>query len=165
MEIKISKKNAIVAGISFGIGGIAGAVADMVYQKHHTPEDIIKEMKQSKEDLIQEQKYLDMKIRQNRDAVSEVAAERRKLENTKDKYQNEIKPEIEAKLRKELQDFIANAEKVYNKAEKLKAEAEHDKEIANLKLDLAKTLNESVTHTEKETKIIVKSADDEEGDI
>ena len=164
MEIKINKKNAIVAGVYFGIGGLAGAVADMIYQKHHTPEDIIKEMKQSKDDLVQEQKYLDMKIRQNRDAVSEVAAERRKLEGRKQEYQNEVKPEIEARLRKELQDYISNADKVYTKAEKLKADAEHEREIADLKLDLAKTLNESVTHTEKETKIIVKSGEEVEED-
>ena len=162
MEIKKETMTTIL--VSMGIGTVLGVIADRYWQFKHTPEETLKKLAMAKDELIREQKELDRKIHQSWDASAEVAAERRKLEGRKQEYQNEVKPEIEARLRKELQDYISNADKVYTKAEKLKADAEHEREIADLKLDLAKTLNESVTHTEKETKIIVKSGEEVEED-
>ena len=164
MEIKVNESNVVVALVSFCIGGAVGVLVNRDYNKKHTPEETIKKLQEAKDDLRREQSQMDFKIRQNYDAVAEVAAERRKLEGRKKEYQNEITPEIEAKLRKELQDYISNADKVYAAAKNEKAQAAHEREIAELKLDLAKTLNESVTHTEKETKIIVKTPDEIEED-
>lgn len=166
MEIKTTSENMIMLACTFfGVGAVTGLFGHKYYALKHTPEETIKELKDSREALRREQDFLDSKIRQNRDEAAQVRAEQRKLQSMKTDYQNEIKPEIEAKLRKELQTYISEAEKKYEQAKSELQKAKHEREIADLKLDLAKTLNESVTHTEKETKIIVKSLDEIEEEL
>lgn len=153
MEIKISK-NVMVAIISaFSAGSLAGAIGHHFYTLAHTPEDKMQELKDAKS-------ALDLARKQSVQEAYNASAELNRLRATKREYQNEIRPEIEAKVRKELQNYISQADVSYEKAKELQKEAQKDREIADLKLELAKTLSESVTHTEKETKIIVKSADE-----
>ena len=161
MEIKFTKEQIITVLTSLGIGSAIGAGLEKLYSIKHTSEDTIRELKESRDALRREQDFLDSKIRQNRDEAASVRAEQYKLSSMKREYQNEIKPEIEAKIRKELQTYISDAEKKYGQAKEELQKAKHEREIADLKLELAKTLNESVTHTEKETKIIVKSSEEE----
>ncbi len=158
MELKITKNLLFTVLASFAVGMSAGAIGNHLYSVSHTPEDKLQELRDAKS-------ALEFTRNQSAQEALNASNELRKLKATKYEYQNEIRPELEAKIRKELQTYISQAEVSYKKAEELKKEAEVAREIASLKLELAKTLNESVTHTEKETKIIVKAVDDAEAEL
>ena len=155
MEFKISKGQIMLLLSVFSAGALTGGLGHYIYALKHTPEDKIQEMKDLKS-------ALELAKKESTQAAYNAMSELNRLRSTKKEYQEEIKPAIEAKIRKELQTYISQAETSYKKAEELRREAKQIQEMSELKLELAKTLNQSVTHTEKETKIIVKSKDDEE---
>lgn len=146
MEIRITKKQLIT-----GLAVFAAGVGIGVIGYHIFANDKVHEFRNAKSAFEL--------------AKQESTIELNKLKATKREYQDEIKPEIEARIRKELQTYISQAETSYLKAKELQKEAQRDREMADLKLELAKTLSESVTHTEKETKIIVKAVDDAEAEL
>lgn len=155
MEFKITGKQVALLLSVFSAGTGAGVLGHYIYTVKHTPEDKIRELRDLKS-------AIDFAKKESAQEAYNASAELNRLRATKREYQDEIRPQIEAKVRKELQTYISQAEVSYNKAKELQKEAQKDREIAELKLDLAKTLNKSVTHTEKETKIIVKEKDDDD---
>ena len=176
MEFKITKEQIIIALSFFGLGSGAGALLQKKYDDYNTPEEKIIRMKEEEERLRMRKLDSEEAAEKARKANAEaegaralVKEERHKLQQTKLAYQNEITPAIEAKIRKELQEYISQADGVYAKAkeersktEQLRKEIEHEKELANLKLELAKTLKENLTTTEREVKVIYKNSNDDE---
>ena len=169
MEFNITKQMVVTALSFLGLGSLIGALSQKAYDNYNTPEEKVLRMKEEEEVLRLKKIDVEEAVKRSREAAAEargeqslVKEERRKLELTKLAYQKEITPNIEAKIRKELQEYISKADSTYEKAKQLRKEVEHEKELANLKLELAKTLKENLTTTEKEVKIIYKNADDEE---
>jgi len=178
MEFKITKEQVIIALSFFGLGSGAGALLQKKYDDYNTPEEKIIRMKEEEERLRMRKLDSEEAAAKAQKANAEaegtralVREERYKIQQTKLAYQNEITPAIEAKIRKELQEYISKADGVYAKAkeersktEQLRKEIEHEKELANLKLELAKTLKENLTTTEREVKVIYKNSNNEEKD-
>lgn len=154
MEIKITYEQAIIAASSLFVGSLIGALCQHSYHKKHTPESKIKELNNAREAYERSKREAEKEAYDARRAYSELAGRKKA-------YQDEIRPAIESKIREELQTYIAQAEKTYMQAKKEREDAKHDKEIANLKLELAKTLSENTKETVKE-KIIIKASDDKE---
>lgn len=80
--------------------------------------------------------------KQNKASKSELAKQQREasealndLRKEKQKYQDEIRPEIEARVRKELENYISRADETYEKAK-------HENEMAKLRLELVREKSE-----------------------
>ncbi len=61
-----------------------------------------------------------------------------RLRNTKKQYQDEIRPEIEKAVRKELETYISSADTKYEAAQKTLKEAKRENELTQLRLELMK---------------------------
>lgn len=116
----------LTTGMVAAVGGafVAGYFVSNYNNLKNTPEAVIAKMEAVKMEAKAEQEMAAKAKREAEDAVSV-------LRNTKAKYQAEIRPEIEEKVRRELEGYIAEADAKYDKAKK-----EH--ELATLKLELAR---------------------------
>lgn len=114
--------NAIIGAV---VGGVVGGVAVKVYDKHHTPEKTIEKL----ETKTEEYKAAKAEAQAKEASASQELAT---LRRTKYEYQAEIRPEIENKVRAELNEYITKADDVY-------ARAKHDREMADVKLELIKS--------------------------
>ena len=120
-----------ILGIVTGVAGAAGGLVTGIFiNKYHnlknTPEAVTVRLEAAKADA----KTAEANAKQ---AKSEAEASLAKLRATKREYQQEVHDEIEAKVRKELNDYIENAAATYAKATK-------EKEIAQARLELAKRI-------------------------
>lgn len=154
MEFKITNEQAKIAAASSLVGAAIGAVTHHVYSVTHTPESKIQALNQAKYEYENTKRESEAKAEEARSAY-------RRLSERKREYQDEIRPNIEAKVREELHAYISKADHTYEKAKEERRAAEHDKEIASLKLELAKTLSQNTKERVTE-KIIIKNKDDEE---
>lgn len=120
-----------IGGASYVIGRSNGYKASDEWHKKNTPEAQLKALEQAKV----EKESAAAIARQER-SKSEAAYER--LKATKQAYQDEIRPELESKVRQELQDYISNADAKYAAAEKTLKEAKRENELTQLRLELMK---------------------------
>lgn len=123
MTFKVNvNMNAIIGAV---VGGAIGGVAVKVYDKLHTPEKTIEKLE------TKTAEYKTAKVEAQAKQAS-ASRELERLRNTKKEYQAEIRPEIEKKVRDELNEYIVKADDVY-------AKARHDREMADVKLELIKS--------------------------
>ena len=120
-----------IGSASYVIGRSNGYKASDKWHRENTPEAQLKALEQAK---VEKENAAAM-ARQER-SRSEAAYER--LRATKQAYQDEIRPEIESKVRQELQDYISNADVKYTAAEKTLKEAKRENELTQLRLELMK---------------------------
>lgn len=120
-------KNVLLFVAVFGTGALAGIGYQSYKQLKNTPEATLTKLEIAK----QEAKAA---TEESKKAKKEASEEYAKLRNTKKQYQDEIRPDIEAKIRKDLEDYISKADETYEKAKK-------ENELASLKLDMAKKIS------------------------
>lgn len=154
MEFKITGDQVVTVAASATVGTVIGALCHHAYTVVHTPESKIQALNEARTRYEAEKNESEAKAYEARKAYEDLASRKRA-------YQDEIRPAIESKIREELQTYIAQADKTYAKAQETLKTSEHNREIANLKLELAKTLSENTKETVKE-KIIIKNRDDED---
>lgn len=106
-----------------------GAVMQKYRDTINTPESVINKLNAAKESANTAKAELAEQTRKNQDAYAA-------LVSTKKQYQDEIRPKIEAKVRKELNDYILKADEKYEKAKK-------ENELASLKMQLCNRDRES----------------------
>lgn len=123
------EKNTVI-GIIGAIGTIGGTAAGIFIEKYHnlknTPEAVTVRLETAKAEAKKAE--ADAKV-----AKTEADASLATLRATKREYQAEVHDEIEAKVRKELSDYIEKADSTY-------AEAKREKEVAQARLELAKRI-------------------------
>lgn len=110
-----------IAGMA--LSALAGGTYISYKNLKNTPEDVIRRMNEATEEAKKAKKEAD-------GARALAAATKIALENKKKEYQDEIRPDIEKAIRAELNNYIERADVVYEKAK-------HEKELAELKLELA----------------------------
>lgn len=108
-----------------------GYKASDEWHKVNTPEVQIKALEKAKMENEQAAKTATEAKLANINAYGHLKA-------TKKQYQDEIRPEIEAEIRKELKDYISKADEEYENAKKILKEAEHENELTELRLELMK---------------------------
>lgn len=105
--------------------GFAGGV---FFEKYHnlknTPEATITKLENAKEESKKAKKEYDAAYKANQEVLT-------KIQNTKDQYKAEVRADVEAKVRKELENYISKADETYEKAKK-------ENELASVKLELSK---------------------------
>lgn len=125
METKTLSDQPIMLALSyFVLGTVTGVVAHKCYTLKHTPEETIKKLEAATAEKKAAEKSYNEKYGQYRELYD-------KLVSTKKAYQDEIRPELESKIRKEFEDYISKADETYEKAK-------HENELASLKLELIK---------------------------
>lgn len=129
-EVLFATGAIVLAGGAFAGGYFASNYSHL----KNTPESVIAKMEAAKEQAKAEQAIA---------AKDRVAAEvaLNALKNTKRQYQDEIRPGIEAKVRKELQTYISEADKKYE-------DAKRQRELADLKLELVKAKEKNTNTSE-----------------
>lgn len=145
--------------VGFFIAGAAsGSYAQHKYDESQTPEEVKNSINEAKKDY---EAYCNSKTKYIAEQELRLAKEKTELHNlileknrvldnivkTKESYQNEIRPELEKKIRKELEQYISKADKTYADAEKklsdinLKMERlDHKEELIDLKLKYIEAL-------------------------
>lgn len=124
MEIRITKEQILTIACAFGVGTATGVFAHKYHVMKNTPEETIRKLEAATAEKKAAEKSYSEKY-------SEYSAAYSKLVSIKKEYQDEIRPELEAKIRKEFQDYIGKADETY-------AKAKHENELASLKLELIK---------------------------
>ena len=113
----------------FAAGAIAiGFTCGVIFEKYHnlknTPEATITKLQNAKEESKKAKKEYDAAYKANQEVLT-------KIQNTKDQYKAEVRADVEAKVRKELENYISKADETYEKAKK-------ENELASVKLELSK---------------------------
>lgn len=121
------------AGFSYlagkAIGNKEGYDKADFWWKTNTPEEQLKALEEAKCAKEEAASIAREAERKNQDAYARLVA-------TKKEYQDEIRPEIEASLRKELATYISEADSKYAKAEESLQEAKRENEMSRLRLEL-----------------------------
>lgn len=124
MTLELTKGNVIVSASSMAIGLVAGICIDKFHQMRNTPEEVTRNLNEATMQNKASKKELEKQTSENRKILNDIR-------NTKKAYQDEIRPEIEAKVRKELENYISKADATYEKAKR-------ENDMAFLRLELAK---------------------------
>lgn len=107
---------------------VIGFVGGVFFEKYHnlknTPEATITKLENAKEESKKAKKEYDAAYKANQEVLT-------KIQNTKDQYKAEVRADVEAKVRKELENYISKADETYEKAKK-------ENELASVKLELSK---------------------------
>lgn len=122
MEFKITKEQILAIATAFGLGTSIGVYINKYHNLKNTPEETIRRLEAATAEKKAAEKSYAEQYGKYRDAYD-------KLVNTKQAYQDEIRPELESKIRQELKKYIDKADETY-------AKAKHDNELASLKLEL-----------------------------
>ena len=112
----------VMTAIGTGIGVVVGVLIEKYHNKMNTPEETIQKLNAA----TLENKAAAKELAKVKSDDEKVLSE---IKKTKQAYQDEIRPELEAKIRKELESYISKADAVYEKAR-------HENELASLKLEL-----------------------------
>lgn len=124
MTLELTKGNIVVSASSLAIGLVSGICIDKFHQMRNTPEEVTRNLNEATLQNKASKKELEKQTSENRKVLNDIRS-------TKKAYQDEIRPEIESKVRKELEDYISKADSTYEKAKR-------ENEMASLRLELAK---------------------------
>ncbi|MBP5596072.1 MAG: hypothetical protein J6Y02_11870 [Pseudobutyrivibrio sp.] len=133
----MEEKN-VTAGIAVGtgiLGFLGGIFVNKYHNLKHTPEVELARLESTKAECRRAEAEAEEAQARNSKVLSELRA-------TKKEYQNEIRGEIEEKVRKELGDYISKADATY-------AEAKKEKDLATARLELAKRIEKDNSSTTK----------------
>lgn len=123
MNINLSKTSVITSFASMIVGVALGGFGVKYYDVLHTPEETIRRLEAEKAEHKASSESLEALKKETNAQISE-------LKRTKKQYQDEIRPELESKIRTELETYISKADATYEKAK-------YENDMASLKLKLA----------------------------
>lgn len=125
--------NAII-GASSGIGGLIFGILIQSYRNlKNTPEAVLARLETEKTEAKTAKAEATTAKAENEAVLDE-------LRRTKYEYQQEVRKDLEPKIRQELQDYISKADETYEKAKR-------ERELSEAKLELARRLEKDVTKT------------------
>ena len=98
-----------VTAAGTGTGILIGVLLEKYHARMNTPEEVIQKLNNATLENKASAKELNKKISENEKILSEI-------KKTKKAYQDEIRPELEAGIRKELENYISKATYVRNRS-------------------------------------------------
>ncbi len=123
------------------IGGLTiGYFATKYYQMKNTPESVLLKLQTAKDAAEEAEQKAQEAIKRSEEKAVESKRILDAIKSTKKQYQDEIRPELESKIREELKEYIEKADETYEKAKLISEQAKKDNELADLKLKFAKDM-------------------------